>query len=154
MLTAMLASENVLGANHNLWAVNSEDEYHEEVERPADEVSPSDQAILRTFARIDKLGLATALGTISGLLIFIATMALIIKGGEHVGANMQLLGQYFIGYTVSVTGAFIGFGYSFIWGFMIGWFFAYFRNFFIALFIFRVKRKIELLTFRDFLDHF
>jgi protoporphyrinogen oxidase len=31
MLTAMLAVENILGAEHDLWAVNVEEEYHEEV---------------------------------------------------------------------------------------------------------------------------
>jgi protoporphyrinogen oxidase len=30
MLTAMLAAENILGANHDLWAVNTEPEYQEE----------------------------------------------------------------------------------------------------------------------------
>jgi protoporphyrinogen oxidase len=30
MLTAMLAVENILGAHHDLWSVNTEDEYHEE----------------------------------------------------------------------------------------------------------------------------
>lgn len=31
MLTAMLAVENILGAEHDLWAVNVEEEYHEEI---------------------------------------------------------------------------------------------------------------------------
>jgi protoporphyrinogen oxidase len=31
MLTAMLAVKNILGGNHNLWDVNVEEEYHEEV---------------------------------------------------------------------------------------------------------------------------
>jgi protoporphyrinogen oxidase len=36
MYTAMLAVENLLGASHDTWSVNVEDEYHEEVsERPA-----------------------------------------------------------------------------------------------------------------------
>jgi protoporphyrinogen oxidase len=30
MVTAMLAVENIFGANHNLWAVNADAEYHEE----------------------------------------------------------------------------------------------------------------------------
>jgi protoporphyrinogen oxidase len=30
MLTAMLAVENIFGATHDLWAVNVEEEYHEE----------------------------------------------------------------------------------------------------------------------------
>jgi len=34
MLTAMLAVENILGAQHNLWAVNTERSYYEEVRIP------------------------------------------------------------------------------------------------------------------------
>ena len=33
MLTAMRAAQNILGASHNLWAINSEPEYHEEVKK-------------------------------------------------------------------------------------------------------------------------
>ena len=32
MLTAMLSVENILGADHDVWSVNVEDEYHEETE--------------------------------------------------------------------------------------------------------------------------
>lgn len=32
MFTAMLAVENILGAQHELWKVNSDDEYHEEIQ--------------------------------------------------------------------------------------------------------------------------
>jgi hypothetical protein len=31
MVTAILAVENLLGARHDVWAVNADDEYHEEV---------------------------------------------------------------------------------------------------------------------------
>ena len=30
MFTAMLTVENILGADHDIWAVNVEEEYHEE----------------------------------------------------------------------------------------------------------------------------
>ncbi len=36
MLTAMLAVENIFGANHDTWAVNVEAEYHEEKREAAD----------------------------------------------------------------------------------------------------------------------
>lgn len=31
MLTALLAVENMFGAEHDLWRVNADDEYHEQV---------------------------------------------------------------------------------------------------------------------------
>jgi len=145
MLTAMMASENVLGSNHDLWQVNEELEYHEEV---------PEIVLKRMFARIDKLGFATALASVSSLLIFLATIFLVLKGGKVVGPNLQLLNEFFFGYTVTLKGAFIGMAYSFSWGFLFGWLFAYIRNLFIALFIYRVKKKAEQLKFRDFMDHF
>ena len=122
-------------------------------------MKPGEKAALfrffeKTFARMDKLGLAISIGSVSGLLVFIATLFLIFKGGEVVGPRLQLLGQYFYGYTVTVKGAFIGFAYSFLWGFLFGWLFAYLRNFFIGYFIYRVRRKAALLKFKDFIDHF
>ena len=32
MVTAMLAAQNLLGDHHDVWAVNADDEYHEEAE--------------------------------------------------------------------------------------------------------------------------
>jgi len=155
MLTAMLAAENILGAKHDLWGVNVEQEYHEEIYvKDETEVSESESVLMKTFGRIDKLGLATAVGSVSGLLIFVATLFLVIKGGENVGSNLQLLNQYFIGYTVSMKGAFIGMAFGFLWGFLSGWFIAYIRNLFIGFFIYRVKRRLEMLSFQDFLDNF
>jgi protoporphyrinogen oxidase len=153
MLTAMLSAENILGANHDLWAVNVEQEYHEEMK-----VEPSEEAVLdkilpRVFARMDPLGLATAVGSVLGLLIFFATLWLAIKGGPA-SVYLRLLNQFFFGYTVTVKGAIIGLAYGFSWGFLVGWLIAYLRNFIIAFYLYRIRRKVELLTFRDFLDHF
>ena len=153
MLTAMLAAENILGANHDLWEVNTDQEYHEEIAIPAD-VSAADRAVIKVFARIDKLGLATSSGTVSGLLVFLATLWLTFAGGGVTTQALELLNQFYIGYTVTVKGSFIGMGYTFLWGFLFGWLFAYLHNLFIAFYIYRVKRKLALLSFRDFLDHF
>ena len=40
MFTAMLSVENIFGANHDVWSVNVEEEYHEEVARDAEEPAP------------------------------------------------------------------------------------------------------------------
>ena len=77
-----------------------------------------------------------------------------IAGDEVMTQGLQLLNQYFIGYTVTVKGSFIGMGFTFLWGFLFGWLFAYLHNLFVAFYIYRVKRKLELLSFRDYLDHF
>lgn len=64
--------------------------------------------------------LGLALGLIFGLVIFIATNWLVIKGGQPVGPHLQLLSQYFIGYKVSFLGSFIGFAYGFAVGTLSG----------------------------------
>ena len=43
MLTAMLAVKNILGANYNIWEVNTEDDYHEEEStKSSDSVNATD----------------------------------------------------------------------------------------------------------------
>jgi len=153
MLTAMLSAENILGANHDLWAVNVEQEYHEEMKIEPSEEAVLDKILPAVFSRVDPLGLATAVGSVCGLLIFFATLWLAIKGGPA-SVYLKLLNQFFFGYTVTVKGALIGLAYGFSWGFLLGWLIAYLRNFMIAFYIYRIRRKVELLTFRDFLDHF
>jgi hypothetical protein len=86
--------------------------------------------------------------------VFLATVSLAIRGGPVVGPNLQLLSQYFYGYTVTVKGAFIGFGYSLFWGFLFGYLLAYLRNLFLAFFIYRAKKKAAVLRFRNFLDQY
>jgi len=173
MLTAMLAVENMFGARHDLWEVNADQEYHEETtsreiqaksqmgtlaltqpQVPASVPLTAHSGLVTAFARMDKLAFAVALGLVAGLVTFTATLFLVIKGGETVGRNMYLLSEFFFGYTVSVTGAMIGFAYSFLWAFLWGWTFAYLRNFILGLMIYRAKRKVELLSFREFVDHF
>ena len=153
MLTAMLAAENILGAHHDLWDVNTDLEYHEEIAIRED-VSAADRAVVKVFTRIDKLGLAASTGTVSGLLVFLATLWLAFTGGGIMTQGLQLIDQYFIGYTATVKGSFIAMGYTFLWGSLFGWVFAYLYNLLVGFYIYRVKRKLGLLSFRDFLDHF
>lgn len=63
-------------------------------------------------------------GLLTGMVVFIATIWLVIKGGPVVGPNLVLLNRFFIGYQVTVLGSFIGFGYGCIVGFIGGFFVA------------------------------
>ena len=69
--------------------------------------------------------LGLVLGIIFGLVIFVATNWLVIKGGHRVGPHLSLLSQYFIGYRVSFFGSIIGFAYGFalgtLSGTLLGW---------------------------------
>jgi len=66
---------------------------------------------------------------------------------------LELLANYFFGYTVTVQGAFVAFGYSFFWAFLFGWLFAYLRNFFLGFYLYRLKKKSELLSLKNFFDY-
>jgi hypothetical protein len=103
---------------------------------------------------MDKLAFASAVGTAFGLLFFAATIWAITQISNGQASYLLLLSQYFVGYTVSLKGAFIACAYGLSWGFLLGWLFAYLRNLMLALYIYRVRKATELLTVQDFLDHF
>jgi hypothetical protein len=68
------------------------------------------------------------LGLLCGIIIFITTNWLVIKGGEQVGPHLRLLSQYFIGYRVSFLGSLIGFAYGFALGTLSGAFIGWIYN--------------------------
>lgn len=65
--------------------------------------------------------MALVFGLIGGLGLFLMTVWLIVKGGERVGPHLGLLGQYFIGYSVTWKGSIIGFFWGALAGAGIGW---------------------------------
>lgn len=81
----------------------------------------------RAIVKLNFKVLGLVLGFLLGMVIFLATNWLLIKGGEPgpngemiVGPNLALLGQFFIGYTVSFAGSIIGFLYGFGLGTITG----------------------------------
>ena len=67
-------------------------------------------------------------GMFVGLGLFAVTIWLVIKGGDTVGPHLSLLGQYFIGYSVTWGGSFIGLIYGFVVGYCIGYAYARIYN--------------------------
>jgi hypothetical protein len=84
--------------------------------------------ITRTIARVRVAIVATVTGMVGGFGLFAATVWLLIKGGENVGQNLSLLGNYFPGYTVSWTGSLVGMFYGALTGAALGWCVAWFYN--------------------------
>ena len=110
-------------------------------------------AILLAFAPIHKVGLGVACGLLSGLLLFLATAVLILRGGPVVGPNLLLLSNYFPGFSVDWPGAVIGFLWAAAAGFVVGWLVAFLRNLLLALYLFLIKARTEMAQYGDFLDH-
>ena len=75
----------------------------------------------RMVARIHAGVLAVTFALIGGIGLFVMTVWLLFKGGPHVGAHLQLLGQYLIGYSVTWKGSLIGLVYGGLLGGIIGW---------------------------------
>lgn len=83
-------------------------------------VSQKDE-VSRTIARIKADALALVCGLIGGLGLFVMTVWLVLKGGPQPGQHLQLLSNFFIGYSVTWTGAFVGLVYGAVTGGLIGW---------------------------------
>jgi hypothetical protein len=155
MMTGMLAVENLLdGAQNDIWSVNTDDEYHEEVRSSvADEVDGDfDDALVRVFAKVDRFAFGAAFGLVFGLVLLVATLCLALKGGPVVGPHLALLSQYFPGYQVTPTGSMVGLCYGLGVGFVFGWTSALLRN--VVLFVYEtaVRRRTGSGPFGRFLD--
>ena len=75
-----------------------------------------ERAVLRLNANI--LGLV--LGIITGLIIFVTTNFLILKGGAVVGPHLALLRNFFPYYSVTFPGSIVGFFWGLLFGYVAG----------------------------------
>jgi len=80
-----------------------------------------EEIVLTRVVRLNAVIQGVVAGLLVGLVIFLATNWLVIKGGDPVGPHLSLLGQYFIGYKVTFTGSLVGFAYGFVTGFIGGY---------------------------------
>ncbi len=120
--------------------------------RPITEAEPAlDEPLLLAFAPLHKRAFGTAIGIVTGLLIFVVTVYQVLVPPD--GASTALLAQYLQGYSLSWKGAFIGLAWGLAVGFVMGWFVAFVRNLVIATSVFITRTRQELRATRDFLDH-
>jgi len=159
MVTGMLAVRNLAAGEHNdLWSVNTDQEYHEEI-REKVELEPEvaleavKEAFAQAFAKLDRLAFGLSTGAMAGLLLFLATLFLALKGGDVMGPNLQLLQQYFPWYSVTLSGSLLGLGYGFLSGFIGGWGFAFLRNITAFLYMALIRRRAERLVLRNLLEY-
>lgn len=119
---------------------------------PAQEAEPLPLPVSLAFAPLHKRAFGTATGTAAGLGLFILTIVEVLRHPAE-RSPLELLNEYFAGYSVSVTGAFVGLLWGFATAFILGWFVAFCRNFVVAASIFWIRTRAQLTATRDFLDH-
>ena len=83
--------------------------------------SPLQELVVSRVLHLNALAYGAVTGLFAGFVVFVATLWLVIKGGVVVGPHLQLLGQYFLGYEVTVLGSFIGLSYGFLVGLLGGY---------------------------------
>ena len=77
--------------------------------------------IVSAVARLHAGVLALVGAVLGGLVLFLMTVWLLLKGGSPVGPHLQLLAQYFPGYSVTWPGAFVGLAYGAAAGSAAAW---------------------------------
>jgi hypothetical protein len=109
-------------------------------------------ALLLAFAPLHKRALGVAFGVAGALLMLFLTAIDIVRDPRD-RFPLDLLSQYFYGYTSTWEGALVGAAWGFGVGFVAGWFVAFCRNLSVAISIFTIRTRAELAETRDFLDH-
>ncbi len=119
--------------------------------------TPVLEAIAFAFAPLHKRRFGIAVGVATGTLLLLMTVVDLLVEGRGVPNDptfsLDLLGAYFAGYSVTWTGALVGFGWGFAVGAVVGWFLAFIRNVVIATQVFLIRTRAELSRTRDFPDH-
>ena len=159
MLAGLFAARNVDGESLDLWSINEEQSFHEEVSSeeagrrgvrdrlvPARDEGTLDDLVQAAFARYDAVAMGGATGITAGLILAVATAALLV--GPHQGfvPMLSLLGNYLFGYRVSWPGLAVGVVESGLIGFALGWSAAGLSNLLIGAFERDLERRLANLT--------
>lgn len=99
----------------------------------ASDPEEEEELLFESVRRLSGIILGLVLGLTCGFGLFAATLFLVLKGGDPVGPHLGLLGQFLIGYSVTVPGSFVGLAYGFAIGFGVGWLIAWIYNYIVGL---------------------
>jgi len=155
MITGTLAVRNLMfGEKNDLWSVNADTEYHEEIHHDEKKktVKALKESITHIFPRLDPVALGFALGITSGIMLFAATLFLLIRDGMATGPHLALLSNFIPGFSVTVFGAIVGLLGLFGLGFIFGSIFAYLRNLMVLISARVIHRDLELYHLRRLFD--
>ena len=120
--------------------------------RVTPEEAPVVSVMLFAFAPLHKRAFGIATGVAGAALMSYLTLAAMFVPASK-NFPIELLGQYFTGYSVSWPGLLVGAGWGFVVAFVAGWFAAFCRNLALAISAFLIRTRAEMEATREFLDH-
>jgi len=91
-------------------------------------VASEREMISTTIARLRAGIMAVVCGMLAGSGLMVATLWLVLRGGPNVGQHLVLLRNYLPGYSVTWSGALLGFVYGALVGGAVGWLTAWVYN--------------------------
>jgi hypothetical protein len=134
MLTGLLAARNVNGAAHDVWSVNVEASFHEEIRgeaatgrvadgrlTPAPAGTDIGELLRSAFATYDEVAMGGAFAVVAMLGLFVATALLLWGTTRGFVPMLSLLGNYLFGYEVTWPGLIVGAVEVGAGGFALGW---------------------------------
>lgn len=165
MLAGLFAARNVAGEKLDLWSINEDPSFHEEVRRGEtkglgirDRMTPSrveggvDELLQSAFACYDEVALGGAVGITASLGLAAATAILLLGSDDTFVPMLSLLGNYLFGYEVSWPGLAVGIVESGVLGFALGWTAARLVNLLISAVERDLERRLATLTTLEAVD--
>jgi len=160
MLAGLYAARNIDGADFDLWAINEDESFHEEVRadeaaKPGvlDRLTPSriddgdvDQLLANAFAAYDEVALGGAVAITASVTLAVATLLPLLRADTSFVPMLSLLGNYLFGFEMSWPGLAVGMAEVGAIGFVLGWTTAKLINAMVGVFERNLERRLAELT--------
>ena len=160
MLAGLYAARNIDGAVLDLWSINEDEAFHEEVRADEtaeggvrDRLTPSrvdDDQVGRllsdAFAVYDEVAMGGAVGITASLALVVATLVPYLRADTTIAPLLSLLGNYLFGFELSWPGLAVGVVEAGVVGFGLGWITATLINAMVGVFKRNLERRLAELT--------
>lgn len=147
MLTGMYAVRNMInGENHNLWKINAEQDYHEEIRDEKDAMAERviNRVFPQIFTKLEPLAFGISVGAVAAVSLMMVTAWTALRDLTVAARMLNLLNHYLPGYDVSIfPGAILSLVYGFTLGFVSGWLVAFLRNAVMRLYFYNLLWRTE-----------
>ena len=160
MLAGLYAARNIDGAELDLWTINEDVAFHEEVRGDEiadgsvrDRLTPSrvkdedvEKLLANAFASYDEVAFGGAVGITASLALAVVTLMPVVRADTTVVPMLSLLGNYLFGFEMSWPGLAVGMAEAGVVGFGLGWVTAKLINAMVGVFERNLERRLAELT--------